>query len=172
MAALVRSSVLGWQIEGAHGAGSECAEGFGSTVPAEDFDGGDPDRPRHFQGFGAGHKLLAGRGREEIDLDLDRNADPSRRRARSNGNSGRMVGQRGNDPTVKMTEELHQVFPACQGDFGVSRLNRDDAETGGVAKALRVDGLGEARRVQGGAQDAGLFTLECAPARIRCPARN
>src|ERR1700730_14594777 len=68
-----------------------------------------------------------------------------------------MVGQRGNDPAVKMTEELHQVVPACQGDFGASRLNGDNAETGGVAKALRVDGLGEARWVQGGAQGAGLF---------------
>src|SRR5712692_7428689 len=67
-----------------------------------------------------------------------------------------MVGQRGNDPAVKMAEELHQVVPACQGDFGAARLNGDDAETGGVAKALRVDGLGEARRVQGGAEGAGL----------------
>ena len=92
MAALVRSSVLGWQIEGAHGGGSECAEGFGSPVLAENFDGGNPDRPRHFQGFGTGHKLLAGCGREEIDLDLDRNPDPARRQARRNGNSGRMVG--------------------------------------------------------------------------------
>src|SRR6266567_8678488 len=68
-----------------------------------------------------------------------------------------MVGQCGNDPTMKMTEELQQIVPARQGDFGTARLNGDDAETGGVAKTLRVDGLGEARRVQGGAQDAGTW---------------
>jgi hypothetical protein len=58
---------------------------------------------------------------------------------------------------MKMTEELQQIVPARQGDFGTARLNGDDAETSGVAKTPRVDGLGEARRVQGGTQDAGLF---------------
>src|SRR6267143_1664550 len=55
-----------------------------------------------------------------------------------------------------MTEELYQVVPARQDDFGTARLNRDDAEAGGVAKTPRVDGLGKARRVQGGAHGAGL----------------
>ena len=73
------------------------------------------------------------------------------------GDPGRVVGQRGNDPAMKMTEELQQIVPARQGDFGTARLNGDDAETGGVAKALRVDGLGEALRVQVGAQGAGPF---------------
>ena len=64
------------------------------------------------------------------------------------------------DPVIfrvlaRATKELHQVFPARQGDFGASRLGGDDAETGGVAKA--PCGLGEARRVQGGAQGAGPF---------------
>src|SRR6267142_6220598 len=72
-----------------------------------------------------------------------------------------MVGQRANDPTVEMTEELHQVVPAGHGDLGAARLDGDDAETGGVAKTLRVDGLGEARRVQGGVQDAGLSMSVC-----------
>src|SRR6267143_4407562 len=55
-----------------------------------------------------------------------------------------------------MTEELYQVVPARQDDFGTARLNRDDAEAGGVAKTPRVDGLGKARRVQGCAHGAGL----------------
>ena len=48
---------------------------------------------------------------------------------------------------MKMTEELQQIVPARQGDFGTARLNGDDAETGGVAKTLRVDGLGKLRRI-------------------------
>ena len=65
------------------------------------------------------------------------------------GDAGRLVGQRGNDPAVKITEELQQVRPAREGDFGASRFNGDNAETGGAGKALGIDGFGETRRVQG-----------------------
>jgi hypothetical protein len=37
----VRSSELGWKIEGAHGGGAEGAEGFGCPSFRENFDGGN-----------------------------------------------------------------------------------------------------------------------------------
>src|SRR6266481_697684 len=126
----LRSSVLGWQIEGAHGGGSECAEGFGSPVSAEDFDGGNPDRPRHFQGFGAGHKLAAvGRG-EEIDLDLDSDPDPACRKARRDRDTGGLIGKSCDDAAVEMAEKLHEVVPARQREFGTAGFDGDDAEAG------------------------------------------
>jgi hypothetical protein len=47
-----------------------------------------------------------------------------------------------------MAEELHQIVAARQRDFGTARLDGDNAKASGVAKTLRIDGLGEARRIE------------------------
>ena len=132
--------------------------GFGSAAFSEDFDRGNPDRSRHFQGFGAGHKLAAVGRRQEVDLDLDGDPDPPRRQSRSDRDPGRLIGQRGDDPTMKMTEELYQVGPARQRDLGAAGFDRDDAEARGAGKTLGVDGLGKARRIKGGVAHAGMRT--------------
>ena len=38
---------------------------------------GNADRSRHFQGFGAGHKLAAVGGLKEVDLQLHGDPDPA-----------------------------------------------------------------------------------------------
>jgi hypothetical protein len=58
-----------------------------------------------------------------------------------------------------MAEELDQIVAARQRDFRPAGLDRDDAKAGGGGKTLCVDGFGEARWVQLGAQGAGPFTV-------------
>ena len=81
---------------------------------------------------------------------------PMRPAGRPDGDrgAGRLIGERGDDTAVEVTEELHQVVAARHGDFGTPRLDGNDAEAGGPAKALRVDGFCKARRVKGGVQDS------------------
>src|SRR5207237_3902562 len=146
---LVSSSELGRQIEGAHGGGAECAEAFGLVVPAEDFDGGDTDRARHLQGFGARHKLVSIAGAEKIHLQFTGNPDPSLGKTRSDGDAGCLIGKRGDHPAMEMAEELQEIVAARERELRSPWLDREDAEAGGAGKTLGVDGFGKARWIEG-----------------------
>jgi hypothetical protein len=75
--------------------------------------------------------------------------DPSLRQAGSDGDAGGLIGERRNHPAVEMAEELYQIVAARQREFGSPWLDRDDAETGGAGKTLRIDGGSQRRWIEG-----------------------
>ena len=54
-----------------------------------------------------------------------------------------MIGQCGNDPAVKMAEELQEIVAAREREFRPTWLNRDDAKASGAGEAFCVDGFGD-----------------------------
>jgi hypothetical protein len=92
----------------------------------------------------------------ELGWQIER--DPPFRQPRGYRDPGRLIGQRGDDAAVKMTEELHEVVAARQRDLGTSLRDRDNAEARGTGKPLGVDGFREARRVERGLAHAGIRT--------------
>ena len=131
---------------------------FGRLLLGENFDGGNTDRARHFQGFGARDELVAVGGARKLTLISTVTPILALRQPRGNRDPGGMVGQRRDDPAVEMAEELHEIVAARQRDLGVSRLDLDDAEAGGAGKALGVDRRGEPRWIELGRVHAGMRT--------------
>ena len=67
---------------------------------------------------------------------------------RRDRDTGGLIGQCRDHPAMEMAEELHQVVAARQGEFGLTGLDRHDAKARGAGKALGVDRLGKAWRVE------------------------
>src|SRR5258706_13584822 len=96
-------------------------------------------------------------GRKKFNFNLDSPPAPPLGKPGVHRAPARRSGQGGDDPAVKMTEELHEVVAARQRDLGMSRFDGDNAEACG-GKPLGVDGFREARRVESGLFHARIRT--------------